>query len=354
MVIAKANRETVFAKKESVFKTNPGGTAETVNFVTESININNERINSATVRADTNVADAVRVGIGPGGALPTEIQYGNAADIFYDGLFRSTFSTDIGISGVTTISAANADNSYNGSGGSEFANATVGQWIKVTGFTTTANNDWALVTSKPSNAKIIVAGPTLQDEVAGDAITMKGSVISNSTTDASYTIEKYYEDITQYLLYTGQRVGSCDVALGTKAIGTQNFSFVGAGLPTRAGSSGFSGANGAASTKFMNTVNNIKAIYIDRVKTTLDFTQFNFTITTNPEALPKLSSLEAADVSTGSIGVTGTIETYILIKLPNLLVVIDLSRVFIPLRNISRLLSAPSFSNRSVVNIKAL
>lgn len=301
-----SNRESIGFIAESTDGTNPGGDKQLLNFTSTTLGKTNESTESKFIRSDTNRAGVIRTGINASGDLGIELQYGGY-DAFLEAALRGTFSTALAVNG-TTISAAASDNSFNGSGGSEFANAVAGQWVKVSGFATTGNNGWARVVSR-TNSKIVVSGLTLTNESAGPTVTIKGSVCKNATTKKSFTIERHFQDITKYILLTGMRVSELALNFSTAAIAEGSISFLGMN-GTASGSSGFSGTTAAATTPSMNTVDNIKAIYIDGVLATTDFTNLDFTISTNSEALKAIGSLPSTAVRQGSISVSGTIGEY--------------------------------------------
>jgi hypothetical protein len=301
-----SNRESIGFIAEVTAGVNPGGTKQLINFTSTTLGKTNESTESKFIRADTNRAGTIRTGINANGDIGIELQYGGY-DSFLEAALRGTFSTPLAVS-ATTITVAASDNSYTGSGGTEFTNAVVGQWVKVSGFTTAGNNGWAKVVTK-TNAKITVSGLTLTDEASGDAVIIKGAVCKNATTQKSFTVERHFQDISKFILMTGLRVNEMSINFNTAAIAEGSISFLGMN-GTTGGSSGFSNSTAAATTVSMNTVDNIKAVYIDGVLATTDFTNLDFTISTNSEALRAIGSLPATAVRQGSISVSGTIGEY--------------------------------------------
>lgn len=305
--MSSANREALLYKVEVTEGTNPGSTATYLNFTSNSLNYDNEYVQSATVRSDTNIAGNTPVFLSSSGDIGFELRYGEY-DPFLEAVLRGTFSTALAISANTTVSFADSDNSINGTG--LFTNAVAGQWIKISGASTAGNNGWAFITTKSSNDKIIVSHKTLTTESAGSAVTIKGAVCKNGTTERSYTFERQFLDITRYLLYTGMNVATFGVNFNTSALASGTISFTGMS-GVSAGSSGFSGSHTAASTnQIMNTADHIKAIYVDGALSTADFLSLDLSITTNAEALRKLGSRSAMTVNQYSIGVTGNFTVY--------------------------------------------
>lgn len=306
MAKAKANRESIGFIAETTWGETPSTPQKQyLNFTSTTLGQTNDSVMSEIIRSDTNVAGTIRTGINPGGDLGFELQYGGV-DPFMEAALRNNFATALNVT-ATTISAANADNSFNDSG-SGFGNAVAGQWIKVSGFANAANNGYFRVVTAAAG-KLVVAGGTLTDEAATPSVTIKGQFLKNGVTDKSFTFERHFEDVTQFISMTGLRVSNFNLSLGLSAISSGSVSFLGK-QAAQSTSTIFSSTAAAVTTESMNTVNDIKFIFIDDSLVTSDLTQLDLSISTNAQALKKLGALASAEVSTGSIAVTGTIGEY--------------------------------------------
>jgi hypothetical protein len=289
-----------------------GETPSTGNKMTD-LNITNDSLigtvatkKSAIIRSDANIAKIGRISTGASGSLGVELMYGGY-DSLFEGVLRSTFGTALSVS-ATTISAANSDNSFTGSGGSEFTNAVVGQWVQIAGFTESANNGFAKITSKPSNAKIIVAGLTIADEAAGDSVTIKGAICKNGVTEKSFLIEKQFSS-SLFDYFTGMEVNSASFNFALDDLITGSFDFVGKAAARATSTQGDGSPTAAASTDSMNTIENL-TIYIDDAATSLDVTSFNFSATPNLREKKALGNLGAIGVGGGTFNITGSIELH--------------------------------------------
>jgi hypothetical protein len=76
----------------------------------------------------------------------------------------TAWSSAVTIGPLATLSAASADNSFNDSANG-LAGLVVNQWIRVSGFTTAANNGYFKIVSVTA-AKVVVKGGTLVVETA--------------------------------------------------------------------------------------------------------------------------------------------------------------------------------------------
>lgn len=306
--MSNSNRTQVRYLKESSWGVTPGSAMTNMNVTSESLGQSTDVQNSQFIRSDTNIAGVVRTAISAGGSLGIELQYG-AYDTFYEGALRSTFGTAVSISS-TAISAASSDNSYNRSSGSFVSdNVVAGQWIKVSGFATAANNGYCKVVSVASG-KIVVAGLTLVNESSGPTVVMKGALLKNGSTDASFTLEKEFADVTEFVAFTGMRVGSASLNITPGSIITGEFAFQGKSATASGATVGTGSANAAATTTSMNAVDNVKKIYLDNGVSTLDVTELTLNISTNPRTQNAVGSLPAVGIGTGSIEVTGTFNSY--------------------------------------------
>jgi len=304
--MARTNREQVGFIEETTWGTTPATpTGQLLNYTNMTLGQQNNTTQSAFVRSDTNVAGTIRVGTDTGGDLGIELQYGAYDLIGFEGVLRNTWGTGTDVT-ATDISFADSDNSINSTGG-DFGDLVAGQWIRVSG--STSNDGYYAIQTATSANKIIIAGATLTTEAAGDSVTVKSQQITNGTTDKSYSIERGFLDITQYLSFTGCRVASMNLSFGLQAIANGSISFLGKSGAS-AGSTIWNSTTAASTNESMNTVNNIKGVYIDGVATTVDLAGLDFTVTTNAEQLNKIGQLAATDIVTNSIGVTGTLTEY--------------------------------------------
>lgn len=306
--MSSSNREAIGFIAEVTFGNTPSTpTGQLIEFTDTTLGQTNETTVSNTIRSDTNRAGTIRTNINPGGDLGLEWQF-DAYDSFIEAALRSTFAADVNIS-ATTIDAVAADNSYNDSG-SGFGSVIAGQWLKVSGFATEANNGFCRVATQ-TTAKLVVTGLTLVDESVGPTVVMHGGLMKNGIVLKSYTFERDFQDIVggQFLSITGLRVTDMNFSFPLTSIATLSFSFLGK-VAAQDTSTIWTATTPAVSNPKMNTIDDVKAVYIDNVISTNDFTQIDLAVTTNSEALKKIGALESVDIDQRSIGVTGTLSLY--------------------------------------------
>jgi len=303
--MARSNREQVGFIEEATWGTTPATpTGQLLNVTSNSLAQQNQTTNSAFIRSDTNIAGNIRTGTETSGDIGIELQYGGYDDLL-EGALRNEWGTATAVT-ATDISFTNATRVINSVAGA-FGDLVAGQWIRVSG---SDSNDgyYPVVTATDAN-NIVVGGADLTDESASASITIKSQVLSNGVIEKSYTFERGFLDISQYMVMTGCRVGAMSLSFGLQAIAGGSISLL-AKSSTASGATGWNSTAAAATTQSMNTVDSIKGVYVDGVAATVDLAGFDFSITTNAEQLNKIGQLAATDIVTNSIGVTGTITEY--------------------------------------------
>jgi hypothetical protein len=221
------------------------GQPRVLNIVTEGLQGQPTWVRSAMATAQQLPGPRRRVHVAGAGPVAVELTPGAQMDEFIEEGLGGTFAGDLNISAVT-ISAAAADNSLNGSGGSEFANVLPGMWVRVLGFSLVPGNNTdglsgrpyaARVLSKPSNAKIILQYHTLADEIAGPTVTVDGNACRNGTALLSSTIEREHADAAtdKFQHYPGQVCAQMEMALAFNEILRATMTYQGKGPRGAAG-----------------------------------------------------------------------------------------------------------------------
>lgn len=307
--MSNASRAQVRILKETSWGVTPAAAMTNINVVSESLGQKTTFKNSDIIRADTNRLSPARVGIEASGGITTELMYGGY-DALIEGAMRSSFPTAVAIS-LTTISASSVDNSYNRTSGSFITDGVlVGQWIRVGGFATNAvNNGYSKVVSVAA-LKVVVSGRVLVTESAGATVTMKGSLIVNGTTDQSFSLEKEFQDISEFYSFTGMRVGSFGFDIAPNSLITGSFDFQGKQATAAGATIGTGAPNSAVANKSMNAVDNVTTLFEGGSLTTLSVTKLSFKVNPNLRAQQAVGNLANVGVGSGSIAVDGEFEVY--------------------------------------------
>lgn len=259
---ASANRASLYAVKEVTWGVTPSNPAlKELRYTGEQIDASQSFEKSQEIRSDRMVSDTVQVDASPAGSINVEIS-GASYDDFLEGVMMSAWSAQLNIAGVAgdiTATAAASSNLTSTTSG-KFTNVVVGQWIRLSGFTATANNTFYKVTAKPNNQTLtVVPQPASTETPAGTAAKVDGSYIRNGVTEQSWTLTKIFNDATVATRhnFTGMRVGGMSMDLSTGAILTGSFNFMGKGSSWS--ESAFAGESqvAASTTEVMNSVTDV-------------------------------------------------------------------------------------------------
>lgn len=300
-----------------IFKETTWGETPSTSNKMKNLNVTSENLSQQTntarsqnINSTGNTQSINRVGIGAGGDIGVEMNFGVGLEYLMEGCMRSTFATAVAISG-TTFSAAASDNSFNDSGsGFVSGNVLPGQWLKVGGFTTAANNGYFRVLSVVAG-KIVVEGGTLVDEAAGDTVTMKGALLKNGTTDQSFLVEVERNDITIFKYFTGMRVGQNQFTFTPNSLVTGSFTLRGKQMQVATATQGDGSPTAADTTRSMNAVDNIKGVYLGTSLSTLDVTNFNFSISPALRDKAAIGNLAMVGIGSGTQIATINLEAYL-------------------------------------------
>lgn len=293
---------------ESTWGTTPASAMTNLNITSESLGVSTNFVNSQYIRSDRQIADNIRTGQAAAGNIGIELQYGGYDDLFMGALMASWGST--ATITATTISAAAADNSYNDSGsGFVTANFLQGQWVRVSGFATSGNNGYARLTSVAAG-KLVVTGLTLTNESASPSVTIKGTQIKNGTTLKSFTLEKEFSDITEFMSYAGARVDTMQLNFAPNAVVDGSFGFK-MKTGVAAGATVGTGAATAASTnQVMNSVDHVAGLRENSAAITDNITAITLNINNSLRDQPAIGTLYNTNIGVGTIKVSGTLEHY--------------------------------------------
>jgi hypothetical protein len=292
--------------EESTWGVTPGAAMDALRFSSESLGQPKNTQVSNEIRPDGQVTDLIQLARMADGGISGELSYGT-----YDKLFKAvmrasdwTTLTDTGI----VISADNASSEFRWASGSPPA-FVVGQFVKVSGFTEAANNGFFRVTARDSDS--ITVDGTLTDEAAGDSVTVQGDVLTNGNVLTSFTLEKEFVDITQFLSYTGMSPGQMDLAFPVEGVATAAFTFMGKDAALAQATVGTGGPNAANENDVINTSNHL-AVLTESSGALVGThgTGLNISVQNSLRRQPALGSLTSVGLGLGRFVVTGELTAY--------------------------------------------
>jgi hypothetical protein len=303
---AQTNSMTIGIQRETTWGTAPtSGTYAGMRVQSCSLGEQKNRTRPGEIRDDMQVSAAVTQDVQASGGIQFAVSYANQ-DLIWPTLFTGDWSTTVAVS-ATDIAADD--------GGSQFTSSTtdftgenisVGQWIKVAGFTTAANNGYFLVTSLAANALGVSPAPGAT-ESAGDTVTMAGSVLTNGTTVNTLAIQERYSSSLGFM-YAGciASGGQINAARGQFFSGTCDLI-----AKSEAKAASVVGTMGTAPTeRVFNTTTNMTAVSLGG-SASAKVMSLTTTITREGAAANfALGSEAAVGVVPGSFSASGQIQIY--------------------------------------------
>lgn len=258
------------------------------------------------VRTDYQASAAITTQEEAAAGFDGALSFGTYDDLL-EGLLMDDFSTAVAIS-ATDIAATGTGFS---STTTDFTteNISAGQWIKVGGFTTDSINTFYRVTAVTANALTTATAPAAT-EVAGDTITMSGSMLRNGTSFKSFHFQKKLAS-DKFLIYPGTYItqGSISAQVGQFV----TLSLTGAAKnQAKATSSVSTGAVLAAPTgKVHDTVGNLTTPTLDGAALSAAPTGIDLQITKEgAQAEYGLGSAAAQGMIQGGLLLSGTLRMF--------------------------------------------
>jgi hypothetical protein len=287
-------------------------TLAALRFTNESLNQTTETAISEEIRSDRQVADIIRTAVSAGGEVGLELSYG-AYDTLLQGALYNNFTAALDDTQSYTLAidspATTGTLTASGSPG-PFANVAVGQFIQISGSLLSPTNDgfYRVVAATPDVLTISPA-PT-----AGETATLRvrGSHLSNGVTRKSFTLEKFFSDVNEYVAFAGMRVGTLGLTITPGSILNGSFSFEGKSAAASGATVGDGSPTAAPTNDVMNAVDNIDNILVDDAPPSTDicFTNIDFEIDNSLRAQPCIGQLENSGIGIGRTQISGTIEAY--------------------------------------------
>ncbi|WP_041795142.1 phage tail tube protein [Pararhodospirillum photometricum] len=248
------NNLTIGLARETTWGTPPTGTYEGMRVQSFGLGENTNRTRPNEIRPDMQASAAVTQDVQSSGGLQFAISYGNQ-DLVWPTLFTGDWTNDLAISD-TDIAADATAKTFSGAAGT-FSAVALGQWVKVSGFSAAGANGYFRVTAKASDGASITVDPAPATDAGGEAVTVSGSLLVNSTVVNTLSIQERYST-THGFIYSGciASGGQINAARGQFFSGT--IDLIAKSEEKAASAVGTMGA--APTNRVFNTVGNMRAI----------------------------------------------------------------------------------------------
>lgn len=321
MPLASSNRMRLTYKPEATFGVPVvASSCYALRNTGESLDYAISTITSSEIRSDRAITDLITTDADASGGFNFELNYGEY-DWFIESLLQSTY-TAFGVNGVGAViptSATFAANTLTAgaatSGASIFTSLVLGQWVKIAGSSNPLQNIWAQVstTVAPTATVLTFEGTpfTGATGTGGAAVTVSASRLSNGTTQRSATIERAFQDVTQFFTHRGQTVQSMSLDVSTGGLVTGSFDFIGRDV-IRAGTTGLNATIVASgNTNILSATNSVANILEGGALLTNTFIQsLQMTYNNNLRGQKAIGVLGNADIGSGSIDLKLNLSIY--------------------------------------------
>lgn len=307
----------LFSLKEAQWGVTPASAMTALRFTGESLGYNISTTSSNEIRSDRQITDLIQTGAEASGGVNMEMSFGTY-DEFMEGALGGAFANldasdddDGVITAGTTVGNLDFDLDATGNtitlGSSVVHDIVSGQWVKLTG---SSGDDGYHLASDVTGQVLTVPSITTTETIESVA-TIEGAMLRNGVTQHSWTLEKFFSDIAQYISFTGMMVGGMNLSMAVNAILTGDFTFVGKDSAIDGATVGTGTANAATTTDVMNAVSNLGNILEGGVPITGTFIQ-NLSIGVDAGLRPQggIGNLGNVAVGLGRINITGDLTAY--------------------------------------------
>lgn len=316
--LASSSRAAVSYIAESTFGTTPGsGTANNLRFTGESFSFDLTKETSKEIRSDRQNTGATTVDASASGAVNFELSY-REYDTFIAAALMNTFSAygTAGVGAAFTADFTSTTITNTGSaltGADAFTNLQKGQWFRLaTGGVN--NGKFFRVSTATAPTSLVITLDASTPAVVGTGVStckVQTSRLTNGTTQTSFSIEKSFSDITQFLTYRGMNVSKMNWKFASGALSTGSFDFMGKDM-VRNGATQMPSAPAASQTyNIQNGVRGIGQLWEGGSPITSTYVKsLDLTVDNNLRLQTALANLGPVGIGVGDCKVTGSFEAY--------------------------------------------
>lgn len=318
MPIARGVSKTVAIKKESAWGTLPSATgAQVLRRVTADFNLSKEAYQSEEINP-TFQTSSMRHGVrSVEGSISAELSPGTYSEII-GAVLAKDFAAGGTATGISlTIATSGSFFTLTRAAGSWLTDGFyVGNIIRLTGAGLNAanvGNNLLILTLTATVATVMVLSsiPLIAEgpvaTVGASVVGKQSFVPSTGHTDASFSVEQWFSDISQSEVFTGLKPASVSLDLPSTGLVGASFSFMGKDLGRTGTTQYFTTPTGITTTDVMASVSG--AVVVNGVPVAL-VTSMSLEIARNQEIATVVGSNLNADIFVGSINATGNMSVY--------------------------------------------
>lgn len=317
MNLASSNRVSLAYVAETAFGATPGaGSSAYLRFKGESFDYALTKAVSQEIRQDRQNSGATTVDAAASGGLQFEAQYRE-----YDTLLAAAMQSAFTVYGTngssTTFTADHAATTITASvaptGSSAFTGLQKGQWFRLV--TAGANNGkfFRVSSTVAPTATVITLDASTPAAVAAGVTgcVVQTSRLTNGTTMTTFSVEKAFNDVGQFLTYRGMGVNKLALNFASGSITTGSFEFMGKDL-VRGTATQLPGAIAASQTyNVQNGVRGLGQLWEGSAPLTNTFVKkLDVSIDNSLRSQSALANMGAVGLGVGDFNPTGSFDAY--------------------------------------------
>lgn len=307
MTLADTSRAQLRHIAESTWGTTPASALTDLRITGESLTYSIGTVQSDEIRSDRQVPDVVQTSFAPEGAFNFEWSYAEY-DAFLEGAFQSDWVTGshTGAGAADDFKFDSSAQTITGQSG-DFTGVVPGVYVKVTGAASN-NNGTHEVASATDTVITLVAGSlgTTEDSIAA---TVAWAFLRNGTTAKSFTLEKEFTDVTQFISFTGMRVEGFSLDVQSEQLITRSFDFQGKAAAIAATTVGTGGPTASQTNDVMNASVNVGNVQ-EGGTAIAGIQALSLAVANNLRGQTEVGQTARAGVGSGRCVVTGDLTAY--------------------------------------------
>lgn len=316
--LASTSRTQLASILESSFGVTPNvGNGVRKRMTGESLNFDLTKEESQEIRDDRQVDGAVTVDASAAGAVNIHWQYGEYDD-WLQGLFMNSYAV-FGTGGVSapmtvTFAATTLTASAATTGANDLSTLQLGQWFRVSAAGDPNDGKYFRVSLVTPPTDTVVTLHTSTPAVVSAAVanvTISSSRITNGVTESSFTLEKRFSDVGQYMAYRGMYASQLALQIQAGSLTNGNFNFMGRDMVRGAATTLPGTLADSKAFDIQNGVRGVSQVWeggAPLVDTYIRSLNFNFDNTLRAQTA--LSNLGAVGIGVGDVNVSGSMEVY--------------------------------------------
>lgn len=316
MTVQSNVQTTIAYKAETVFGTAPIATgAQLVRRVSSALAINKDSFASNEVRSDLQVADMRHGARSVRGSIDGELSTATYDD-WLEALLRGTWTAGVTAApadfatGVTIATTGTTSTlTFAGTGSLITKGFKVGDIVRATGLTTTANNNVNLriVALTATVMTVFPAITASASQASGWAVAVQGKKLLNGLVERSFTLEQAMASAGVFEQFNGLRVNGATFGVQPNGIASVSWDFLGQ-KGTIPGSQYFTTPTGETTTGVLSGVDGALRLNGEE-QAVITGLQLNFS--NNCSLTPVIGSVISPSIFYGRQVVTGTVSAYV-------------------------------------------